>query len=74
MSLFDIISVVLLPDPNIFLCIPASAADAAAVSPKGINTLLANGVITFFINGNPVFNKGPSNLPKNPPDYIIFDN
>ena len=48
MSLFDIISVVF-PDPNIFLCIPASAADAAAVSPKGINTLLANGVITFFI-------------------------
>ena len=53
---------------------PESAADAAAVSPKGINTLLANGVITFFINGNPVFNKGPSNLPKNPPDCIIFDN
>ena len=68
MSLFDIISVVLLPDPNIFLCIPASAAAAAAVNPKRINTLLANGVITLFINGNPVFNKGPSNLPKNPPD------
>ena len=35
-SLFDIISVVVLlwPDPNIFLCIPASAADAAAVNPK----------------------------------------
>ena len=74
MSLFDIISVALLPDPNIFLCIPASAADASAVSPKGINTLLATGVITLFINGNPVFNKGPSNLPKNPPDCIIFDN
>ena len=52
MSLFDIINVVVFPDANIFLCIPASAADAAAVSPKGINTLLANGVITFFINGN----------------------
>ena len=35
-SLFEIISVVLLPDSNIFLCIPASAADAAAVNPKGI--------------------------------------
>ena len=46
MSLFDIISVVF-PNPSIFLCIPASAADAAAVSPKGINTLLANGVITL---------------------------
>ena len=34
MSLFDIISVVVFPDPNIFLCIPASAADAAAVNPK----------------------------------------
>ena len=66
-SSLEIIKVVL-PDPNIFLCIPASTADAAAVNPEGINTLLANGLITFFINGNPVFNKGPSNLPKNPPD------
>ena len=73
-SLFDIISVVWPLDPNIFLCIPASAADAAAVNPKGINTLLANGVITFFIKGNPVFSNGPSNLPKNPPDCILFDN
>ena len=48
-SLFEIISVVLLwPAPNDFLCIPASAADAAAVNPKGIKTLLANGLITFF--------------------------
>ena len=59
---------------NIFLCIPASAADAAAVNPKGINTLLANGLITFFIKGNPVFSNGPNSLPKNPPDCIIFDN
>ena len=48
-----------------FLWIPASAADAAAVNSKEIKTLLANGLITFFINGNPDFNKGPSNLPKN---------
>ena len=27
---------------NIFLCIPASAADAAAVNPNGVRTLLAN--------------------------------
>ena len=74
MSLFDIINVAVFTHPNIFLFIPASAADAAAVSPKRISTLLANGVITFFVNGNPVFNKGPSNLPKNPPDCIIFDN
>ena len=58
----------------IFLCIPTSAADAAAVSPKGIKTLLTGGFITFFINGNPVFSKGPSNLPRNPPDCIIFNN
>ena len=35
-SLFHIISVVF-PDPNIFLCIFASAADAAAVNPRGSN-------------------------------------
>ena len=61
-SSFDIISIELLceaeskgclPDPKIFLCIPASAADAAAVNPKGIKTLLANGLITFYIGGNP---------------------
>ena len=38
-----------------FLCIPASAADAAAVNPKEIKTLLAHGLTTFFINCNPVF-------------------
>ena len=54
-SSFDIISVVdegRCPDTKIFLCIPASAAVAAAVNLKGIKTLLANGLITFFINGN----------------------
>ena len=58
--------------PIFFLCIPASAA--AAVNPKGINTLLANGLITFDIKGNPVFSNGPNNLPKNPADCIILDN
>ena len=66
-SLFYIISVVF-SDPKIFLCILASAADAAAVNPKGIKTLLANGLITFFICGNPAFSNETSNLPKNPPD------
>ena len=41
-SSFDVISVVV-PDPNNFFCIPASAADVAAVNPNGIKTLLANG-------------------------------
>ena len=36
------------------LCIPASGADVAAVNPNGIKALLADGLITFFINGNPV--------------------
>ena len=66
-SSFEIIKVAVL-DPKIFLCIPASAADAAAVFPKGIKTLLGNGLITFFINGNPVFSKGPCNLPRNHPN------
>ena len=56
-SSFDISSVVD-PDPKFFLCIPASTADAAAVNSNGIKTLLANDLITFFINGNPVFSNG----------------
>ena len=47
-SSFDIISVVVFPDPKIFLCIPASAADAAAVNPNGIKRLLANSLITLL--------------------------
>ena len=44
-SSFDVISVVV-PEPEIFVCIPASAADAAAdaaaaVNPNGIKKLLA---------------------------------
>ena len=58
----------------IFLCIAASAADAAAVNPKGIKTFLANGLMTFFIKSNHVFSNGPNSLPRNPPDCIIFDN
>ena len=56
-----------------FLCIPASAADAAAVNPKRIKTLFANGLIAFFISGNPVFSNGPRYLPRNPRDCIILD-
>ena len=44
------------------------------MNPKGINTLLADGLIAFFINGNPVFSNGTSNLPRDPLDCIIFDN
>ena len=51
------------------MCIPVSVVDADAVYPKGIKTLLANGVITFFISGNPAFSNEPTNLPRNPPDW-----
>ena len=37
-SSFDVIRVVV-PDSKILGCIPASAADAAAVNPNGIKTL-----------------------------------
>ena len=57
-----------------FLCIPGSAADAAAVNSNEIKTLLAPGLITFFINGNLVFSNGTRSLPRNPPDSIILDN
>ena len=70
---FDIISVVVL-ESKFFLSIPASAAEVAAVNPNGIKILLANVLITFFINNNPVYNNGPRSLPRNPPDCIILDN
>ena len=60
-------------DPKIFLCIPASATDAAAVNPKRIKTFLANGSITFFISGNPVFSNEKRSLPRNHPYCIILD-
>ena len=47
--------------------------DAAADNPKGMKMLLVNDLITFFINGNPVFINGSRSLPRNPPDYIILD-
>ena len=55
-----------------FLCIPASAA-VAAVNANRIKTLSGNGLITFFINGNPVFSNGPRSVPRNSPDGIMLD-
>ena len=52
----------------------ASAANATVVNLNGIKTLLTNGLITFFINGNYVFDNGPRSLPRNLPDCIILDN
>ena len=72
-SSLEIVSVVK-PDPNIFLWIAAFVADAAAVNPNGIKTLLAKSLNTFRINGNPVFNNGPKSLPKNSPCCPILYN
>ena len=70
-SSFDIISVVV-PEPKIFLCISASAADAAVINPNGIKIFLAKCLIAFFINGNPVFSNRPRSLRRNPPDCTIL--
>ena len=56
------------------LWIAASVADAAVIDPKGVKMLLANGLSTFPIKGNPIFNNGPKGLPKNPSDCTISCN
>ena len=43
-----------MPDPNIFLWIATSLTDAAVINPNGIKKVLANGLSTFPIKGNPV--------------------
>ena len=49
-------------------------ADAAAVNPNGIKTLLGNGLSTFPIKDNPVLSDGPKRLPENPPDCSVLCN
>ena len=72
-SLLKIINVVLL-DPNIFLWIVASVADGAAVNPYGIKKLLASGLSTFLIKGNPFFSNSSKSQPKNLLDCPILCN
>ena len=51
---------------KILFWITASVADAAAVNPNGIKSLVAaNGLRIFFIKGKPVFGNGHRILPKN---------
>ena len=59
------------PDPNIFLWIGASLADA--VNTNGIKALVANGLIVFPITDNAAFSTGSSTkgLFKNLPDWPI---
>ena len=52
----------------------ASVADAAAVNPNRIKTLLAYDFNTYFIKGKSVFSNGPKSLPKNPRDCPILCN
>ena len=54
----------------LFLRIPASATDAAMVNLSGMSTSLANGLLTFFINGILSYINGPRSLTRNPPDYV----
>ena len=72
-STFEIINVIL-SDPNIFLWIAASVADAAPVNPKGIKTYLGNGFSIFFVVDKLVFSNGSKSLPKNPSDCAILCN
>ena len=62
---------VFVPDPNIFLWIGASLADA--VNTNGIKALVANGLIVFPITDNAAFSTGSSTkgLFKNLPDCPI---
>ena len=63
------------PDPNIFLWIAASNADAAAANPNGIEILLANSLSTFPVKGNLFFSNGTKGLAKNTPDWVwVFHN
>ena len=65
---------VVTPDPNIFLWIAASVADAAAINPNDIKILSASGLSTFFIKDNPVFSKDSKSIPKNLPDCSTLSN
>lgn len=70
-SLFDI-TIVVVPDPTIFILLYDSAVKAATVNPDGINTLFANGWITFFINGKPAFNNVPRSLSTNKSTRLFY--
>ena len=61
-------------DPNIFLWITASVADAVTVNSNGVKILLDNALIILFIKDNRVFSNGPKGIPKNPPSCSILWN
>ena len=55
----------MIPDPNILLSEAVSVAAAAAVSPNGTKTLLANCLNAYPVKGNQVFSSGPESLLQN---------
>ena len=60
---------------QLFSCLIAtSVADAAVVNTSDIKKLLANGLRTFSLKGNPVFTNGFKSLPRNPPNCPILCN
>ena len=60
------------PKPQIFFWIAVSVADANAVDPSGIKTLLVEGMSTF-INDKPTFINRPRTLPRTRPSrFLIF--
>ena len=77
-SSFEIDNVVV-PELWILLWMVSSVADAAVVNPNSIKTILANGLSTLLVKGNPFFSNDPWGLPRIPPDYtilgsLVFDN
>ena len=59
-----------MPDPSIFFSITASVAESAVVNPEGTQTLLANGMNTFFNNGKPTGINGLRKL-RNLPSWLV---
>ena len=61
-----------MPDPSIFFSITASVAESAVVNPEGTQTLLANGMNTFFNNSKPTGINGLRKLRNLPSWLVIF--
>ena len=61
-----------MPDPSIFFSITASVVESAVVNPEGTQTLLANGMNTFFNNGKPTGINGLRKLRNLPSWLVIF--
>ena len=72
-SLFENTNIVVL-DPNIFLLIDTTVADASDDSPNVIKMLLRNGLSTFPIKGKLVFSNSLRSLPRNPIDCPFLYN